>query len=58
MSLAETRPLSDLYREDQRRLAAREFDRIIALHRANFTAHQLIVAAERRNSINELEIQL
>ena len=57
MTLTDTRPLSDFYREDHRRLAARERDRIIAAHRASYAAHQLIVA-ERRNSINELDINL
>lgn len=53
---ADTRPLSDFYREDHRRLAAREADRIIAVHRASYAAHQLFIAAERRNSIKELEL--
>lgn len=58
MITTDTRPLSDFYREDHRRLVARERDRIIAAHRANYAAHQIITAAERRNSINELDIHL
>lgn len=58
MNTSDTRPLSDFYREDHRRLAARERDRIIAAHRAHYAAHQLITAAERRNAVNELDIHL
>jgi hypothetical protein len=58
MILTDTRPLSDFYREDHRRLVAREADRILAAHRANFAASQLTAEAERRNSINELDIHL
>jgi hypothetical protein len=49
---------SDIYSQTHRRLAAREADRIMALHRASYAAHQIIVAAERRNSTNELDIHL
>ena len=58
MNTTHTRPLSDFYREDQRRLAARATDRILALHRANYAAHQLTIAAKLRNAINELDIHL
>jgi hypothetical protein len=36
------RPLSELYRDDQRRLHAREVDVIIARHRMNIEAHRLL----------------
>jgi hypothetical protein len=35
------RPLSELYREDQRRLRAREVDAIIARHRFAHSLHRL-----------------
>jgi hypothetical protein len=47
------RPLSELYREDQRRLNAREVDAIVTLHRASFEAHLLLAEAERLNPTKE-----
>jgi hypothetical protein len=47
----DTRSLSELYREDQRRLRAREIDAIIVRHRMNFETSRLLAEAERLNQI-------
>jgi hypothetical protein len=41
MNLTDLRPLSELYREDQRRLRAREVDVIIPCHRIFHSLHRL-----------------
>jgi hypothetical protein len=56
MIATETRPLSELYREDHRRMAAREADAIIARHRMIFAAHQLAAQTARHQDIKEIEL--
>jgi hypothetical protein len=46
MTPTDTRP-SDIYLQTHRRLVARERDRILAMHRANFAAHQFAAEIER-----------
>jgi hypothetical protein len=55
MITTEPRPLSDFYREDQRRIAAREFDFIVARHRMTCAARQFTAESERR-FIKEIEL--
>jgi hypothetical protein len=55
-SAYDDRPLSELFREDHRHIAAREADRILAMHRANFAAHQLIAKKARHQDIKEIEL--
>jgi hypothetical protein len=47
------RPLSELYREEIRRLRPREVDAIIARHRLSYSIHRLTAEAERLNPIKE-----
>lgn len=56
MIITEMRPLSDFYREDHRRLAARERDRTLAAHRASYAAHQILAEADRLQDIKELHL--
>jgi hypothetical protein len=49
------RPLSELYREEIRRLRAREVDAIIARHRMNFESNRLLAEAEQ-HSPKELQL--